>query len=74
MKSTIFFNVIPCSLVEVYQCIGVELLCVFIASLFTCLLSLSFDPEDGGSIFLQKAHVVYQTTQRLFPEDRTLQL
>jgi hypothetical protein len=68
-------DVIPCSLVEVYHCFGVELLRVFsVASLFTCLPSLSFDPENGGIIFLQKAHVVYHTTQGLFSEDHTLQL
>jgi hypothetical protein len=41
LKSTIFWNVMPCSLVEIY------------VSGPLCLLSFLFHPDDGGSMFLQ---------------------
>jgi hypothetical protein len=49
--------------------------CMFCAALlFACLLNFSFNPEDGGCIFLQNTHVVYQTTQCHIQEECNLQL
>jgi hypothetical protein len=49
MKSTIFWDVRPCSLVEVYSILKKHTASLLIVK---CLL-LTLQPEDGGSTFLQ---------------------
>jgi hypothetical protein len=76
MKSTIFWDVTACSLVEVCKRFRGKY-CVHRVSqasnkhtepLILCLL---FNPEDGRSTFLRNASV-YQTIQRHIPQDSTL--
>jgi hypothetical protein len=63
-RSTIFWNVILCSLFEVYKCSG-KTYCLHCHSA-CCLPGLFFNPHDGVMVNF------YQTTQRHISEDMIL--
>jgi hypothetical protein len=78
MKSSIFWDTTPCSLLKVNG-ISQARNQREIALLPTCfharfLLGLIFDPEEVGDMFLRNVVDFQRITRRYIPEDRILQL
>jgi hypothetical protein len=74
LKSIIFWDVTPCSLLRCNRRFGgtYRIFCLPPAYLLV-LLKFFFDPEDGGDMFLSETSVASQQTTRLhIPEDDTL--
>jgi hypothetical protein len=65
MKSSISWDIMPCSLLKVSRCFGGTcLLATLHHSGF--LLALSLDPEDGGYMFLQNVSLLSRDYMALY--------